>query len=156
MKTIATVVLVLKDEKILLGMKKCGFGKGRWNGFGGKVEKNETIEQAAVREMREESGLQVSNLQKVGILDFEFVKNPDWNQQVHFFKTFDFIGELTESREMHPEWFDFEKIPLDEMWPDDKFWMPILLVGKKFAGKFVFGENGEIQNYEIREVEELN
>jgi 8-oxo-dGTP diphosphatase / 2-hydroxy-dATP diphosphatase len=34
---------------VLLGLKKKGFGKGKWNGFGGKVEKNETILEAAIR-----------------------------------------------------------------------------------------------------------
>jgi 8-oxo-dGTP pyrophosphatase MutT (NUDIX family) len=37
------------DQKILLGLKKRGFGEGKWNGFGGKVHVNETIRQAAVR-----------------------------------------------------------------------------------------------------------
>jgi 8-oxo-dGTP pyrophosphatase MutT (NUDIX family) len=38
-------------------MKKRGFGNGKYNGFGGKVENGETIQQAAIRETIEESGL---------------------------------------------------------------------------------------------------
>lgn len=44
-----TLVLVVQPERILLGMKKRGFGAGRWNGFGGKVEEGETIEDGAKR-----------------------------------------------------------------------------------------------------------
>lgn len=44
-------------DQILLGMKKRGFGMGKWNGFGGKVEPGETIEEGALREMAEESGV---------------------------------------------------------------------------------------------------
>jgi len=44
-----TLVFVVKGGEILLGMKKRGFGKGKWNGFGGKVEKNESIPAAAQR-----------------------------------------------------------------------------------------------------------
>ena len=44
-----TLLFVRKDDEILLGMKKRGFGTGKWNGFGGKIEAGETIEQAAVR-----------------------------------------------------------------------------------------------------------
>lgn len=44
-----TLVMIMKDNKLLLGMKKRGFGKGRWNGFGGKVQENETILDAAKR-----------------------------------------------------------------------------------------------------------
>lgn len=43
---------------VLLGLKKRGFGTGKWNGFGGKVEANENIRQAAVREMKEEAGIE--------------------------------------------------------------------------------------------------
>jgi 8-oxo-dGTP pyrophosphatase MutT (NUDIX family) len=42
-------------------MKKRGFGHGKYNGFGGKVEKSETISQAAIREMYEESGIKPIN-----------------------------------------------------------------------------------------------
>ncbi|XP_044836562.1 7,8-dihydro-8-oxoguanine triphosphatase isoform X1 [Mauremys mutica] len=44
-----TLVLVVQPQQVLLGMKKRGFGAGRWNGFGGKVQVDETIEQAAHR-----------------------------------------------------------------------------------------------------------
>ena len=44
-----TLVLVVQPERVLLGMKKRGFGAGRWNGFGGKVEEGETIEDGAKR-----------------------------------------------------------------------------------------------------------
>ena len=44
-----TLVFVLDESRILLGLKKRGFGCGRWNGFGGKVEAGETIAEAAKR-----------------------------------------------------------------------------------------------------------
>ena len=44
-----TLAFVTQKDKVLLGLKKKGFGMGRWNGFGGKVEKGETIEEAAKR-----------------------------------------------------------------------------------------------------------
>ena len=37
------------STEFLLGMKKRGFGVGRWNGFGGKVEPGETVVQGALR-----------------------------------------------------------------------------------------------------------
>jgi 8-oxo-dGTP pyrophosphatase MutT (NUDIX family) len=37
------------SREILLGMKKRGFGAGKWNGFGGKLEENESNEAAAKR-----------------------------------------------------------------------------------------------------------
>lgn len=46
--TVATVIYVIQNDKILLGYKKRGFGMGKWNGFGGKVEPNETIVEAGL------------------------------------------------------------------------------------------------------------
>ena len=44
-----TLIYVLKDDVVLLGMKKRGFGVGRWNGFGGKVMDGEDIAAGAKR-----------------------------------------------------------------------------------------------------------
>jgi len=74
----STLVLVYDDKKILLGMKKRGFGLGKWNGFGGKVEKGEDVFGAAERELFEESCLKIKNknsLVKRGIIDFCFENN---------------------------------------------------------------------------------
>lgn len=44
-----TLIIVRNEDEILLGFKKRGFGVGKWNGFGGKVETGESITDAAVR-----------------------------------------------------------------------------------------------------------
>ncbi len=44
-----TLAFVRESSRILLGYKKRGFGAGRWNGFGGKVQKGETIQEGALR-----------------------------------------------------------------------------------------------------------
>jgi len=67
-KLLTTLVIIHRHPKILLGMKKRGFGAGRWNGFGGKVSGGETIEEAAKREIAEEAGIKVENLDKIGII----------------------------------------------------------------------------------------
>ncbi|XP_023213973.1 7,8-dihydro-8-oxoguanine triphosphatase-like [Centruroides sculpturatus] len=46
---VMTIVLVRESSRVLLGLKKRGFGEGKWNGFGGKVQEGETIEEAAIR-----------------------------------------------------------------------------------------------------------
>lgn len=65
---ILTLVLLVNQEKqeILLGMKKRGFGVGKWNGFGGKVSEGETIFQGALRELKEEASIYCPNLHFVG------------------------------------------------------------------------------------------
>lgn len=138
-----TICLVHDRERILLGMKKRGFGAGRWNGFGGKVKPNETIEDAAKREMEEECGIKVKSLEEVGLINFEFKGSSDM-PEVHIFRVLEYFGKSTETEEMLPKWFSIKKIPFDKMWPGDKFWIPLFLEKKNFSGYFLFGENDTI------------
>ena len=64
MKKLLTLCIIYQYPKVLLGMKKRGFGAGRFNGFGGKVENGESIEEAAKREVVEEVGLNVKSLKE--------------------------------------------------------------------------------------------
>jgi 8-oxo-dGTP diphosphatase/2-hydroxy-dATP diphosphatase len=153
-KLLTTLCIVHQHPKVLLGMKKRGFGAGRWNGFGGKVQSEETIEIAAKRELREEAGIEAEFLEKVGIIDFEFKGNPEI-LQVHIFKSTDFSGKPKESEEMKPQWWRIDEIPFKEMWPDDIHWMPLFLSGKKFKGKFLFGKSDVILEHELLEVNEI-
>ena len=72
MKKRLTLCIVHDNHRILLGMKKRGFGVGRWNGFGGKVQEGESVEQAARRELMEEAGIEVNDMRERGVLNFIF------------------------------------------------------------------------------------
>lgn len=144
-----TLCLVVQDERILLGMKKRGFGEGRWNGFGGKVEERETIEEATIRETREECGVLIQKMEKVGIHEFEFFDKPDEILEVHVFRADEWTGEPRETEEMRPRWFMFSDIPYETMWPDDIYWYPLFLSGKKFRTRFLFGEGDSVKEKSV-------
>lgn len=146
--------MLIRDSKVSLGMKRRGFAAGRWNGYGGKLHSGEAIEEAARRELLEESGIDANRIEEVGVINFE-TENSQEIYEVHIFKLENFIGEPVETEEMKPQWFDYDKIPFDNMWPDDKYWFPLLLSGKKFKGRFLFGENNTILSQELAEVEEV-
>ncbi|MBP9728025.1 MAG: 8-oxo-dGTP diphosphatase [Candidatus Moranbacteria bacterium] len=155
MKKILTLCFIVKGDKILLAMKKRGFGAGRWNGFGGKVEVSETVEEAATRETREECGVTITEMEKVGIHEFEFASERGNILEVHVFWVSGWTGEPTETEEMRPQWFTTDAIPYDEMWPDDIHWIPVFLTGKKFRTKFLFGEGDAVLENYVEEVSAL-
>ncbi|ELT93923.1 hypothetical protein CAPTEDRAFT_47512, partial [Capitella teleta] len=132
-----TLAFVTRKSEVLLGLKKKGFGMGRWNGFGGKVEKGETISEAAKREMQEECGLIVDDFKKVGLLMFEFVGDPQL-LEVHVFHSETFRGKCIETEEMRPMWYPLDGVPFDQMWPDDYLWFPHFLARNPFFGYITF------------------
>jgi 8-oxo-dGTP diphosphatase/2-hydroxy-dATP diphosphatase len=147
-RKILTLCFVCKAPEILLGMKKRGFGAGRWNGFGGKLNDGESIEDAARREIKEEVGLEVGELFEQGILDFELPDEPNI-LEVHVFKVLEFVGEPVETEEMKPQWFNVRAIPFKDMWKDDIYWLPIFLKGKKFKGRFVFDTDHNVLEHHV-------
>lgn len=150
MKKLLTLCLIHQPPRILLGMKKRGIGTGNWNGFGGKVEQGESIEDAAMREVKEEVGLIVSSIEKMGIIDFT-LPGEEQIWQVHVFRATEFTGDPTETEEMRPKWFEVADIPYDTMWSDDEYWFPLFLEGKKFTGRFVLDDTYKIVEKELNE-----
>jgi len=156
----ATLVFLIKKSEgqisdICLAMKKRGFGVNRWNGVGGKVEQNETIEEAAKRETQEEIGVNVKSINKIAEVSFYFSNNFLWNQLVHVYFSDDWDGEPIESEEMNPKWFPISEIPFKNMWTDDEFWLPEILRGNLLKAMFKFGEGDVILDKEIKIVGEL-
>ena len=143
---------VVDDGAVLLGRKTRGFGEGLWNGPGGKVEPGEGIEQAAIRETREEVGVSPTALRKVAVLDFYFPDAPagsEWSQRVHVFLAGEWDGSPVETDEMCPKWFPLDEIPYDRMWEDDVCWLPAVLDGKFVIGDFLFGSDQRMKDYQV-------
>lgn len=150
------------SHEVLLGKKLRGFGLGKWNGFGGKVEASDvSVAAAAARELREEANVGVGerDLESRGAITYTFegrketrvgfemldllvtyVNNANkWNwKEVHVLLTKKFQGEPSESDEMLPRWFAQDAIPFDNMWADeDRFWLQdVLFKGKSVRGHY--------------------
>jgi len=140
-------------QEVLLGFKKIGFGAGKFNGFGGKVERGETISQAALLELQEECGLigKGSDLDYAGQVTFIFPAREDWNQTVHVFRLAKWQGEPGESKEMRPAWFKIDALPLDKMWQDDSYWLAPVLHGGQVHMRFVFNDDNETVKEAVEE-----
>jgi 8-oxo-dGTP pyrophosphatase MutT (NUDIX family) len=157
MKCTTTLLFLLRDGEILLAMKKRGHGVGNWNGVGGKAEPGETALAAAIRECQEEIGVTPIKPKLVGRLKFLDQSDPNFCHDSHIFVTANWQGEPHETDEMRPQWFTLDSIPYDQMWPDDRFWLPPLLQGKLFSGNVTTDSlaNNALVHHDIREVHEL-
>ncbi len=155
-KKVTTLCIIEKDNNVLLGFKKRGFGAGRWNGFGGKVHEDESIETAALRELQEEAGVTAQAVEKRALLHF-LLENENTLIEVHVFHITNFEGEPQESEEMRPKWFAHKDIPYDTMWIDDRYWLPRLLAGEMLKARFHFKDPDSMETsfMEIRTVDTL-
>jgi 8-oxo-dGTP diphosphatase len=132
----ATLVFVVKNGSILLIRKKRGLGAGKINAPGGRLEAGETPLEAAIRETREEVCITPLDLTYAGVNFFQFVDG--YSIHVHVFKASDFEGDPKETDEATPLWAPVDAIPYEEMWEDDRLWIPLVLEGVPFSGRYVF------------------
>ena len=129
--------------EVLLGLKKSGFGVGKWVGLGGHIEPGEKPDAAAVREVAEESSLVVAAdaLQHMASIEFRFPARPSWDQTADVFVTSVYQGEATESDEVAPRWFAEDALPLSLMWDDAKYWLPRVLAGEHVDVRIAFADD---------------
>lgn len=134
----ATLMFIIRDGKVLLIEKLTGIGQGKVNGPGGKIDPGETALQAVVRECQEELHITPKDPVKVGELHFAMSDIPDIH--CHVFIASDFEGEPTPTREANPMWTPVDEVPYAKMWADDRHWLPQVLEGDIFNGRFKFEE----------------
>ena len=132
----ATLLFVVRDEKVLLILKKRGLGAGKVNGPGGRLDDGETPHDCAVREVEEELLVTPTGVRQVGELRFQFVDGLSIHGYV--FRADDCIGEPQETDEAVPLWTPVDEIPFDRMWADDSLWIPLMLAELPFDGRFIF------------------
>ena len=134
----ATLLFVVQDGKILLIRKHRGLGKGMLNGPGGRVEDGETPLEAAIREVEEELRIHALAPRQLGELLFQFTSG--YALRVFVYRSERFLGEPRRTSEATPVWTPLDRIPFEEMWEDDIHWLPLLIRGRQFHGRYVFEE----------------
>lgn len=132
----ATLLFVVRGGEVLLIVKKRGLGAGKVNAPGGRIEPGEAPLDAAVRECQEEVGVTPHDVRHHGELSFQFVDG--YALHCHVFRADGCEGVAVETDEAIPMWTKLDAIPFERMWADDAIWLPIVLEGGRFRGRFVF------------------
>ena len=151
MLTQAVVCYPTKDDKVLLGIRKSSstdLGLNLIAGFGGKVGDHEefakeSIEDALIRELKEELNITLTSYTHRGSVTFLFPNKPKWSMQTQIYVTSEWEGEPTETESMKPEWFEMRNLPSSQMWEDNQYWVPLVLRGKNIEAIFVYNDDNK-------------
>ena len=143
----ATLLFVRTGGRILLILKKRGLGAGKINGPGGRIDPGETPEQCAVREVQEELLVTPTGLAPAGELRFQFADG--YSLHGYVFTATGCDGEPQETGEAVPQWTPEDRIPYERMWADDRIWLPHMLAGRRFDGRFLF-DGDAMLGYDVR------
>ena len=135
----ATLLFIIRNNKILLIHKKRGLGAGKINGPGGRIEPGETPEKCAIREIEEELCITAINPRQCGEMSFQFTDG--YSLHCTVFTATEYSGTPCETDEAVPLWFPLDQIPYEKMWQDDRYWVPLMIAGKKFKGFFLFNDD---------------
>ncbi len=153
-----TALFLVKDEEVLLAQKKTGLGIGRYNGVGGKVELDETIEQAMIRECQEEIDVIPTRFHPAAEVVFrEYNDGEPYVVHAHVFLASAWRGIPKESEEMaDPRWFAIDSLPFNQMWPDIQYWLPRVLAGELLHCEFVLDKDDQLLSKQVQRITSLD
>ena len=155
-KTHAVVGFYIKENKILLGKRlesSTNLGLDLYAGIGGKVEQNEDSLQALEREFLEEIKAKPTKAIKIGQVSFVFLhkdKDSKWNMVVDVYKIEELDKKPMPTKAIEPVFFDINNLPYKNMWPDNFYWIHLVINGQNFTGEFVYQNAGKLKELLVR------
>ena len=123
---------IKKDDCYLLlyrNKEENDMNEGKWLGVGGHVEKNETIDHAMIREIKEETGLDVYAFRCAGEVLFI---NDDYQEKMYVYEVSEVKGELIACNEGDLSWIPVKDIYQYPMWEGDKVFLPLLFTNAPY------------------------
>ena len=120
----STLVYLIQNDywlMLLRNKKTNDINQNKWIGVGGKKERNETIEECAIRETFEETGLKIQSLQYHGLVRFDYEKAE--SEKIYVYTSNDFTGVIHECNEGTLSWIKREDILNLNLWQGDKLFL---------------------------------
>lgn len=147
-----TLCYIEKNNKYLMlhrTKKENDLNEGKWIGVGGKFEKDETPEECLLREVKEETGLTLTNYKMRAVITF--ISNEWETEYMYLFTADEFTGNLVGCDEGELEWIDKKKIPLLNIWEGDKIFLEKLLADSTFFTLKLVYEGNKLVESKIEE-----
>ena len=116
----AVRTFLIKDNKVVVIKYITGINKEFYDIPGGKLEDNETSVEAAIREFKEETNLEIHNLKYAGNLLVEY---PDLIYDLDIYLTDEYTGKLMDTKECQASFQD-----IHELFKNDKLFAVIYLL----------------------------
>lgn len=135
-----------KGNVLLIERKEKGFGFGRICAPGGQIEAGETELDCVIREVREEVGLEISEPQLVGHVNFMIPGN---NLFGNIFIATNYSGNLIETDEARPFWCSIESIPYHRMFDDARIWVRHAIEGHVFDFYGIYDPDGNMMSHDL-------
>ena len=98
--------------------------RDKWIGIGGKFEPGESPEDCVLREVREETGLRLTQYRYCGIITF--VSDRWQTEYMHLFHATGFTGALRECDEGQLEWIAIDRLLALPQWAGDRIFLDLM------------------------------
>ena len=155
MKTpqLTTLCYLIKDGKYLMlhrVKKENDLNKDKYLGVGGHFEYGESPDECLLREVKEETGLTLTDYKARGIVTF--VYGEDIVEYMHLFTAEGFEGEMIDCDEGELVWIPIEDVCNLPIWEGDKVFFRLLEEDKGFFSvKLVYSEEDELIETQIHQ-----
>ena len=124
---LTTLCYIEKENSYLMlhrVKKKKDLNKGKWIGVGGHIEFGESPEDCIVREVKEETGLELTSYRLRGIITF--VTDQKQSEYIFLYTADGFEGEIKTCEEGILKWIEKDKIPSLNLWEGDRVFLDLL------------------------------
>jgi len=141
-RVLATLVYAIRDDEVLLHRRVKMPNLGLWVAPGGKIDPHESPTECAVREMREETGLEIADPQLRGVMT-EVSPRPDYQWMTFIFAATTWTGDLRPASGIGEfEWIRIPDVFTREIPPTDRIFFArvIRLADPPFLIKFTYDD----------------
>ena len=114
---------------LLRNKRKNDMNEGKWLGVGGHVNFKESLDEALIREVKEETNLNLFEYNNRGIVYFY---NGNYLEVMHLYTSDSFSGELIECDEGTLKWIKKPEILNLNLWEGDRVFLPLLMENEPY------------------------